>query len=191
VRFPASSDTRLPDSADTRLLLAGVVAVLALVAYLAVAFATTHVSVAASVSATVPSIAPWVPHDSRFVRIPRQGGGFAVRFSPAVKLGTYGGLVPSVVPDPKPGGRYAVSLSLRASRPGRIGVEVDEFAPGKTSVYVVETTVPVTGRWRHFNFRARVKGTWLGLGMYVYGETTRAPRTWFAVRGLNVSLLGS
>jgi hypothetical protein len=155
-----------------------------LVAYLAVAFALTHAS--SSASPTGPNIAPWVPHDSSFVRIPRKEGGFAVRFRPAVQLGSYGALVPTVTSNPRSGRRYIVGLWLKGSRPGRIGVTIDEFAPGTTSVYLVNTAVRAARRWRHFTFSARVKGTWLGLGMYVYRIDHRR-RTWFAVRDLTVT----
>jgi hypothetical protein len=178
---------RFPDSADSRLLLAGVVALLALVAYLGVAFARTHVSAAAS--PTGPNIAPWVAHDSKFVRLPRRKEhSFSVRFERAGKgrRGTYGALVPTLVTQPKSGRRYVVGLWLKGSRPGRIGITLDEFSPGATSVYLVNTTVRATQEWRHFSFKAPVKGTWLGLGMYVY-RIDRRHRTWFAVRNLSVS----
>lgn len=178
---------RLPDSADSRLLLAGIVAVLALVAYLGVAFARTHVSAVAS--STGPRIAPWVPHDSKFVRFARRKEhSFSVHFERAGKgrRGTYGALVPTLVMNPKSGRRYSVGLWLKGSRPGRIGITLDEFSPGATSVYLVNTTVRATQEWRHFTFQAPVKGTWLGLGMYVY-RIDRRHRTWFAVRDLSVT----
>ena len=184
---------RLPDSADSRLLLAGVVAALALVAYLGVAFARTHSSAAAVTSPTGPDIAPWTPHDSKFVRLPRRKEhSFSVRFEPAGKGGraTYGALVPTLVPQPKSGSRYVVGLWLKASPPGPIGVEVDELSPAATSVYLVNTTVRATRSWRHFTFDARVKGTWLGLGMYVY-RIDRGHRTWFAVRDLTAGAVPS
>ena len=182
-----TSAVRLPDSADSRLLLAGIVAVLALMAYLGVAFARTHVSAAAS--PTGPHIAPWVPHASKFVRFPRRKvHSFSVRFEPAVKgrRGAYGALVPTLVAQPKSGRRYVVGLWLKGSPPGRIGIEIDEFSPAATSVYLVNTTVPVTRSWRHFSFHAPVEGTWLGLGMYVYRVGERR-RTWFAVRDLTTT----
>lgn len=178
---------RLPDSTDTRLLLAGVVAALALVAYLGVAFALTHAS--AATSPTGPNIAPWVPHDSKFVRlVRRKEHSFSVRFERAGKgrRGAYGALVPTLVANPKSGRKYSIGLWLKGSRPGRIGVTLDEFAPGATSVYLVSTTVRATRGWRHYTFGAPVKGTWLGLGMYVY-RIDRRRRTWFAVRNLSVT----
>lgn len=177
---------RLPGSNDTRLLLAGVAAFVALVAYLAVAFANTHA--ASGSGGLVSPFGPWTPSASKLTRVPRgRGGGFAVWVTPAKREGSYGALVPTLVLDP-PQRRFAVSLWLRGTRSGRIGVEVDEFSPGATSVYLVETTVPATARWRHFTFRGRVKGTWLGLGMYVYRQTSRDARTWFAVRDLTERL---
>jgi hypothetical protein len=178
---------RLPASNDTRLLLAGAVAFLALVAYLGVAFANTHAT-----SGIIPSRAspfgPWTPSASKLVRV-RSGKkrGLAVRVSP-IKRGGYGALVPTLVLNPPPGRRFVVGLWLRGARPGRIGVEVDEFRPGATSVYLVNTTVPATAKWHHFTFKGRVKGRWLGLGMYVYRQTGAARRTSFTVRDLTVAL---
>ena len=175
---------RLPASNDSRLLLAGVVAFLALVAYLAVAFATTH----AKALATAPNLAPWTPYASKLVRLPRgKEGGFAIRVSP-VKRGSYGVLVPTLVFQPRPGRRFVLGLWLKGARRGPIGVEVDEFRPGATSVYLVNTTVPATAKWHHFTFSGRVKGNWLGLGMYVYRQTNVTVGTWFAVRDLTVEL---
>jgi hypothetical protein len=167
---------------DTRLLIAGVVASLALVGYLAVAFANTHASSGPGVG---NPFAPWVPHASKLARIPRQRG-LAVRVTPAAP-GNYGALVPTLVSDPKSGRTYVVGLWLKGPRAGRIGVSIDEFAPGATSVYLVNTTVRAAPRWRHFTFRVPVAGSWLGLGMYVYGLEQRR-RTWFAVRDLRAGL---
>ena len=168
-------------------MLAGVVAVLALVAYLAVAFANTHASANTDASPGNP-FGNWTPHASKLVHIPGQSG-LAVRVIP-VAPGNYGVLVATLVPYPKPRRTYIVGLGLKAARPGRIGVEVDEFAPGATSIYLVNQLVHATPRWHHFTFRARVKGNWLGLGMYVYGLNRRR-RTWFAVRYLTTSLRSS
>jgi hypothetical protein len=179
---------RLPDSSDSRLLLAGVVAFVAFVVYLGVAFATTHASAAAGPSLGNP-VAPWTPRASKLVKVPRRrGGGFAVRVIPTVR-GSYGALAPTLIADP-PERRFVVSLWLRAAHPGPIFVSLDEFAPGVTSVYLVNTTVPATAKWRHFTFRGRVKGSWLGLGMYVSRQAGRLLRSSFALRGPTVSFLG-
>lgn len=181
---------RLPASHDSRLLLAGVVASLALVTYLAVAFATTHAS-NGPVQSGLNKVAPFVPSSSKLTPISRgKGLGYTVRVTPTApgKPGSYGALVPTLVPDPPSHRTCVIGLWVKGRSPGRVGVEVDEFSPGVTSVYVVQTTVPVTARWRHFTFRARVKGTWLGLGMYVYRPTGVGRRTWFAVRGLTAVL---
>jgi hypothetical protein len=176
---------RLPDSTDSRLLLAGVVAFVVLVVYLAVAFATTHVS-AASLGNPV---APWTPHAAKLVKVSRLKGGFAVRVIPIAK-GSYGALAPTVVADP-PERRFVVGLWLRSAHPGPITVSIDEFAPDKTSVYLVSTTVPVTSRWQHFTFRGKVEGTWLGLGMYVSRQAGRRLRSSFALRGPTLAFLRS
>ncbi len=160
---------------------------MALFAYLGVAFANTHATSGPSASKT----APWVSHESRLAAVGRRRKtGFVVKVRPTGR-GPYGALVPTLVPNPPSGHRFVVGLSVRAARPAQIGVEVDEFAPGATSVYLVNTAVSVTHRWHHFTFSGRIKGTWLGLGMYVYGQTEVAHRSWFELRGLTVSLLGS
>jgi hypothetical protein len=98
-------------------------------------------------------------------------------------------LVPDLVSQPPPGRRFVVGLWLRGAPPGPVGVAIDEFSPGATSVYVVQTTVHASPRWHHFTFRARIEGSWLGLGMYVSRQTEAAGRTWFAVRGLTAAFL--
>jgi hypothetical protein len=174
---------RLPDSSDSRLLLAGVGAFVALVVYLGVAFATTHVSAAGGLGNPV---APWTPHGSKLVKVPRgKKGDFAVRVIPIAR-GSFGALAPTVVANP-PERKFVVGLWLKAAHPGPIAVSLDEFSPAKTSVYVVNTTVPATATWRHFTFRGRVDGTWLGLGMYVSRQSQFGRKTWFAVRDLAVS----
>jgi hypothetical protein len=116
--------------------------------------------------------------------------GLAFRVIPTTQRSYYGALVPTLASDPPPGRKWVVGLWLKGASPGRIGVEVDEFSPGATSVYIVNTTVPATARWHHFSFPLRVKGRWLGLGMYVYRlrQTEFTAQTWFAVRGLKLGL---
>jgi hypothetical protein len=178
-------------SNDTRLLVAGVVAAAALMAYLAVAFARIHSSSAApNVSG---ELAPWTPYASKLVPIPLRGGRFAVRVTPATRGpapgGSYGALVQTLAPYPTSGRRYAVGVGLRGAGPGRIGVQIDEFRPGVTR-YLVQTTVPATARWHHFRFNFRVKGRWLGLAMYVYRlrQTSSGKPMPFAVRGLTLTV---
>lgn len=187
---------RLPASNDTRLLAAGVAAFVALVTYLVVAFATTH-ALAMPTAPGLPSsvaskVAPWTPSASELTPVRRKNGGFDVRVTPAgagrATGGNYGAIVQTLVPDPAPGGRYEVGLWLKASPPGRIGVELNEFRPG-VARYPVETTVLATPRWRHFTFGTRVRGTWLGLAVYVYRPNQRR-RTSFAVRGVMATLRG-
>lgn len=181
---------RLSDATDTRLFLAGVAAVLALVAYLAVAFAKTHPLPFTYIPPSLATkAAPWTPHVAKFAAISLgKGRGYIVRVKPAEvprKPVSYGGLIPTLVYQPPDGGRLAVGLWLRGA-PGDVRVEIDEFRPGATSQYMVETTVPATRRWHHYTFRGRVRGDWLGLGMYVSRST--AARSWFAVRGLTIKL---
>jgi hypothetical protein len=178
-------------SRDTRLLVVGVVAFLALVVYLGVAFANTHAS-SGALSSTGNPFGYWVAHNANLARVPhpKRQPGLTVRVSPAAR-GSYGVLVPTLVSDPTPGRTYAVGLWLRGARPGRIAVAIDEFQPNASSVYVVNTTVPATTRWRHFTFKGHVVGRWLGLGMYVSRQSTGSGRKWFEVRGLTAELRGS
>jgi hypothetical protein len=177
----------LSKSTDTRLLVAGVIGFLALVVYLAVAFANTHASAGVGPNGA-PYYGSWVPHNSKLTRLSsRKRKGLAFRVRPT-GAGTYGALVPTLTSDPPPGHRFAVGLWLRGMPRGRVGIAIDEFSPGATSVYVVNTTVPVTSRWQHFTFRGRVKGRWLGLGMYVSRAADARKRNSFDVRGLTARL---
>jgi len=178
---------RLPERNDSRLLLAGVVAFLVLVVYLGVAFATTHAS---SVGASIGNpVAPWEPHASKLVKVPHgKKGGFAVLVLPAAR-GSFGALASTLVANP-PERRFVVGLWLRAARPGPVAVTLDEFRPDANSVYLVNTTVQATAKWQYFRFRGRVKGTWLGLGMYVSREAGPGLRSRFALRGPTVAFLG-
>lgn len=173
---------RLPASKDTRLLVAGVVAFFALVTYLGVAFADTH----ASSGGTATSFgAPWVPkYHSSLAAVPRGKTGVGV-FVARGWTGQYGAVVPTLVSQPPPGRRVVVGLWLRG--PGRAGFEVvvDEFPAGPD---IVNTTVPATRTWHHYVFRARIKGRWLGLGMFVGRPTSVRGSRWFAVRDLSVTL---
>jgi hypothetical protein len=175
---------RLSGSNDARVFLAGVTASLALVAYLAVAFANTH----ATNAPTGPGFSPFTAYHSKLVRIPRnKGRGYAARVTQAAP-GSYGVLVPTLLSNPVSRGTYLVGVWLKGAGSGRIGISIDEFRPGATSVYVVERTVPPTATWHHYRFLAKVRGSWLGLGMYVFRQTKGAARTWFAVRDLTVAL---
>lgn len=184
----SSSRARLPESSDTRLLIAGIAAFLALMVYLAVAFASTQAPSSVVAPNLVSEVAPWSPYESKLVPIPLAGNHkFAVRVIPATKGpapgGSFGALVQTLVSYPKPG-RYVLGLGLRAPRRGRIGVQIDAFRPGVTR-YLVQTTVPATARWHQFRFNLRVKGRWLGLAMYVYRLRQAASdvSTRFTVRG--------
>jgi hypothetical protein len=169
---------RLASANDNRLLLAGVAASLALVAYLAVAFANTHAST--TVGGTDP-LAPWVPkyHST----LAAKAGGVAVHVAPGW-TGAYGAVVPAIVSQPPPG-RIVVRLRLRGPGSAPIVVSVDEFPDGPK---VIDTTVPATRRWHRYTFSARIKGQWLGLGLYVGRSTTAHRSKWFVVRGLSAKV---
>lgn len=163
---------RLSPAYDNRLLLAGVAASLALVAYLAVAFANTHATTGGA-----DPVTPWVPkyHST----LASKAGGVVVHVSPGW-IGAYGAVVPAIVSQPPPG-RIVVSLRLRGPGSAPFAVLVDEFPNGPK---VIDATVPATRRWHRYTFSARIKGRWLGLGMYVGRSTAGHRSTWFAVRGL-------
>ena len=178
-------------SKDARLLIAGVVAFLALVVYLSVAFVNTHASNGVTASAA-SKVAPWTPYGSALIPIPlRQKDKYAVRVVAAggtAELGSYGALVPTLVPLPAPGTRFVVRLQLKDAHPGTIGVQIHEFRSGLASHYLVDTTVPVTARWRRFTFRGRVKGSWTGLSLYVYRLASQPRKPRFMIRGLTLNL---
>lgn len=177
---------RLPRSNDSRLLLAGLAAFFALVIYLSVAFANTHGVSAVVAPSAASKFAPWVPkYHSTLALVPRRrGGGIAVRVRRGW-IGSYGAVVPTLAAAPPPGSRVVVGLWLRGPAHGPIQVLVDEF-PAGPHPNIIDTTVPATARWRYHTFRARIKGRWLGLGMFVGRSTDGKVNRWFAVRGLNV-----
>lgn len=183
---------RLPSSSDTRLLVVGVTAFLALVVYLGVAFANTHASISPGGLGVASEVAPWSSSASKLTPVRRKKGGFDVWVTPdsrgSATGGNYGAIAQTLVPDPAPGHRYVVGLSLKASPPGRLGFELNEFRPG-VAQYPVNTTIRATSRWHHFTFSTRVKGTWLGLAVYVYRPNQRR-RTSFSVRGVTAAIRG-
>jgi hypothetical protein len=181
-------------SNDTRLLLAGVIAFAALVAYLVVAFARMPAPPASVITPSLATkVAPWTPVASKFMAIPRGGSGeYTVRVTPtergAARGKPFGAVAQVLILHPRPGRSYLVGLWLRGSRPGRIAVELNEFR-GRKSRYPVQTTVPAMAKWRHFRFGLTVKGSWLGLAMVVNRQANARARTWFAIRGLTLELL--
>jgi hypothetical protein len=193
---------RLLGSSDTRVLLAGLAAFIALVVYVGVAFTNTHAT-PVSAQTRASEVAPWIPvYGPKLDPVPLTGGGFAVRVTPT-SVGSYGALVSTVVYKPPPGRRFVISLGLRGSRPGqaggrgsrpgRIGVFVNELGLGGASaLHAVNTTVPAKESWHQFTFRGRVEGRRLSLAVYVYRNIFRRAdlsRTWFEVRDLTATLL--
>jgi hypothetical protein len=180
---------RLPASNDTRLLIVGIAAFLALVAYLGVAFANTRATVDIA-----EEVAPWTPYGSALLPVPPKARGrFSVQVIPshdAGSIGTYGALAPTLVPSPSWGTKFAIGLSLKAARPGPVGVQIHEFRQGTPSKYLVDTTVAAKQKWQHFVFRGQVIGSWTGLSMYVFRPTVPAPKLSpsFVIRGLTVKL---
>jgi hypothetical protein len=182
---------KLSHSNDTKVLFAGVGAFVALVAYLAVAFVNTH---AASLPTASPNhIAPWTPWGSNLIPV-RLGkaGRYAVRVTAVPretrKVGAYGALVPTLIPQPTPGTRFVVGLTLKGARPGQVGVQIQKFRAGSPSRYLVETVVSVQRKWSHFTFRGKVRGRWTGVSIYVYRLANVRARPSFEIRDLTVEL---
>ena len=181
----------LPNTNDTRLFFAGALALLALVVYLAVAFANTSVPVTVLAPSLASKVAPWTPYAAKFAAIPRgKARGYIVRATPlrSVHKTSYGALVDTLVLHPKPRTGYLVSLWLRGAGPGPISVELNEFR-GRVSRYPVKTTVPVTPHWHHYTFGLTVKGNWLGIAMFVSRPVAPPSRSWFEIRDLGASSL--
>lgn len=174
-------------SNDTRLLVAGVVALLALVVYISIAFANTRAGIV-GVEVGTPSypFAPWQPSESHLsIGSTREGGGVVVHANRGWK-GNYGALVPTLITDPPNHQDVVVGLWMRGPGPTPFGIEIDEFRAG-VSRYVVQTTVPAKPGWHHYTFRGRVEGRWLGLGVYVDRYTDSMISRQFAVRDLKVA----
>lgn len=183
-----TSSARLPASSDRRIMFVGIAAILALAVYLAVAFLNTHTT-PLPVTA-VNKVAPWTPWGSNLTPIRRRKShDYVVRVTRApgaTALGAYGALVPTLIPVPSPGTRFVVGLWLKEARPGRVGVQIQEFRSGRPSRYLVNKTVPVTRGWHHVDFRGRVKGSWTGVSLYLYRLLNVKSEPWFALRNLTV-----
>ena len=174
---------RLPASNDTLVLVAGVAALVGLLIYVGVAFANARVPVDLA-----KEVAPWTPYRSTLTPVKHgKRSRFDVHVTPATKDTSYGALVQTLVPQPKLG-TYTVSLWLRGSRPGVIGVEVNEFSPG-VARYPVNTTVPATAKWHKYSYTVRIKTTWLGLAVFV-SRPASPVRTRFTIRDLSVAAVG-
>jgi hypothetical protein len=180
---------RPPASNDTRLLIVGVAAFVALVAYLGVAFVNTRAT-----ADLAKELAPWTPYGSTLVPVPpKTRGRLSVHVIPAQSaagIGSYGALAPTLGPEPSPGTKFTVGLSLKTADPGPIGVQIHEFRAATPSKYLVNTTVRAKAAWRHFVFRGQVNGSWTGLSMYVFRPTMPAPKRSpsFVISGLHVKL---
>lgn len=181
----ATSHPRPSRSNDTRLLVAGAAAFLALVAYLAVAFATTHNSLAGPTVPTIRSkVGPWTGHASSLARV-RGGskGGLTLRVTP-VGAGLYGVEIKKLfIPRPLRHA-FALSIRLRARRPSRVLVQINHGSASPKG-YLVNTAVVAGRKWRRFTFRGRLEGG-NGLGLF-FGQTTkRRAKRWFELRNLSV-----
>jgi hypothetical protein len=179
-----------PSQNGTVILVTGVVAALALIAYLSVAFASTsHVrsTSAARAGHRARPFGPWEPFNARFRHLRGAAGRTPVQVVP-LSLGTYGARVPTIVLNPVRGHRFLVGLSLEGSGPP-VGIEVVEFGPHSPDRYVGSRLVRVTSRWHHFTVAGRVtRGSWSGLQLVVYRSGEIPLGSWFAVRDLTVTV---
>lgn len=183
----------LPRS-DTRLLIAGVAAFLALVAYLAVALATAHPSANLATNQSAGGathskaqvVGPWHGRASHLVRVPRTtGGGLAVRVTPLTR-GLYGAEIQQLVLPPALRRGFALSVWLRGRGPSRLLVQVNTGGLAPPIRYLVKRTVVASRRWRRFTYHGRFQGRGTGIGLFV-GQTTHTPAgRWFEVRDVSV-----
>jgi hypothetical protein len=137
------SRRQLPRSNDTRLLIAGVVAFLALVAYLGVAYARARSSpaVAAAVRnlAKPQKIGPWTARSSNLARVRRTTrGALAIRVVPQ-SAGLYGIEIKELALGPALRRGFALSVGLRARRPSRLLVQINHGSASPLG-YLVNTT---------------------------------------------------
>lgn len=190
-RTKLTSRLRLARSNDTRVLIAGVAAFLALVAYLAVAFATARSSpaVVASVGATrgeAQMVGPWRARGSKLVRVLRATGGrLAVRVTP-VTAGLYGVEIQQLVLTPALRRGFALSFWLRGRSPSRLLVQINTGALEPPIRYLVHTTAVARRRWHRFTYHGRLKGRGTRLGLFVGQTTHTVARRWFELRDLSV-----
>jgi hypothetical protein len=186
-RTKLSSRPWLARSNDTRVLIAGVAAFLALVAYLAVAFATARSSpaVAASVGAKAQMVGPWRARTSKLVRVPRTvGGGIGVRVTPLTR-GLYGVEIQQLALTPALRRGFTLSFWLRGRGPSRLLVQINTGALEPPIRYLLNTTVVARRRWHRFSYHGRLEGR-TGLGLFVGQTTRRVAGRWFELRDLSV-----
>lgn len=180
----------LPSSNDTRLLIAGVIACLALVTYLVVAFSTAGSSSAVTryrgTQGKAQVVGPWRARGSHLVRVPRtKGTGSAVRVI-ALTRGLYGAEVQQLVLTPAQRRGFVLSVWLRERSVGRLLVQINTGAFEPPIRYLVKTAVIASRRWHRFTYQGRLAGRGTGLGLFV-GQTTHVVAgRWFELRGLSV-----
>lgn len=174
----------------TVILVTGVVAALALIAYLSVAFASTssvRATTAARATQKASPFGPWEPFNATFRHLRGAVGRTPVRVVP-LRLGTYGARVPTIVLNPVRGHRFLVGLSLEGSETP-VGIEVVEFGPPSPNRYLGSRLTRVTSKWHHFTVAGRVtRGSWSGLELVVYRSGEIPLGSWFAVRDLTVTV---
>ncbi|MGH3053521.1 MAG: hypothetical protein ACRDL7_00910 [Gaiellaceae bacterium] len=190
----------------TAILLAGSIAFVSLIVYLAFAFGSERAGGSTPRPASVSSEpaqqpqhdAPggaagspaglWQPVGARLssARLGR-GLGLELRVAAASPPTTpwFGAQIPTIVVNPSPG-RVSVSLWLKAPRRTRIGVQVSAFRAGTPNRRLIQKSVGVAPAWRHVTFAGRVRGRWTGLGLFVYQPDNVAIGSSFAIRGVTV-----
>ena len=184
---------RLPASNDTRLLVVGVAAFVALVAYLGVAL-RRH---ARHGRHREREVAPWTPYGSTLRARAAEDAGEAGRAGDRVGAGRrFDRELRRPGSDARPceptaGATFAVGLWLKTSPAG-----ADRRPDPRVSARRRRATTSSTRRcrrrprWHHFTFRGQVNGSWTGLSMYVFRPTMAAPKPSpaFVIRGLAVKL---
>jgi hypothetical protein len=183
------SRQQLPRSNDTRLLIAGVVAFLALVVYLGVAYARARSSpaVAAAVRnlAKPQKIGPWTARSSNLARVRRTTrGALAIRVVPQ-SAGLYGIEIKELALGPALRRGFALSVGLRARRPSRLLVQINHGSASPLG-YLVNTTAVAGRRWHRFTFRGRLEDGGNRLGLFIGQKTKTAAGRWFEIRRLSV-----
>jgi hypothetical protein len=195
----------LPRSSDNGILIAGIAVFLALVAYLAVAFATASGSSVVVATVTTPRgrvttterrvgpapsvaqlVGPWRARSSHLVRLgSKRGRRVAVRVSP-LDRGLYGVEVQQLRLAPALRRGFVLSLVLRARRSGRLLVQINTGAFEPPIRYLLNKRVAVGRTWHRFVYHGRVAGRRTGLGLFVGQTTHTVAGRGFELRDLSV-----
>lgn len=171
---------------DTGLLVAGLAAFVALVAYLAVAFATAGGSPAViAAHSAAQMLGPWRARDAKLARISRtRGRRLAVRVTPLAS-GLYGAEVQQFTVTPAQGRGFTLSFRVRGRSRSRLLVQINTGALDPPIRYLAHTTVVAGRKWHRFTYHGRLGGR-TGLGLFVGQTTNSSARRWFEIRDLSL-----